>query len=60
MLVESALTTINQSHSTDSVFPKLEGGVLTASTALGLDLVERLKKKGMTWEITEDIKNKTR
>lgn len=30
-----------------------EGGVLTPASAMGLPLIERLRKSGMTWQVTE-------
>ncbi|KAJ1566152.1 hypothetical protein HK405_010868 [Cladochytrium tenue] len=59
MLGESALSLLSRrlgtaSPSQVSPFPLLDGGVLTASSALGMDLVERLRRAGFLFTVDEN------
>ncbi|KAJ1547867.1 hypothetical protein HK405_004740, partial [Cladochytrium tenue] len=53
MLAETTLALVppvSQTADAAAVFPRLSGGILTGASALGGDLVERLRAAGMTLE----------
>jgi short subunit dehydrogenase-like uncharacterized protein len=53
MIAESALCLLEKSKFKQSTFPLLKGGVVTPASAMGMNLVDRLRKAEMTLEIQE-------